>query len=139
MKRTNKKGFTLVELVVVIAILAILASVAIPVVTSIIQKARRSAAMEQATEIQQCVATCYAMTYSTLETTTISTVGQAMAHFNMDVSILADGAFVYEPNKGKVYSTLDNDKPATATSVLTSDTPVAYVAADNNGLLPDIS
>lgn len=38
-RKGEKKGFTLVELVVVIAILAILAAIAIPVVTSIIKSA----------------------------------------------------------------------------------------------------
>lgn len=36
LKRTNKKGFTLVELVIVIAILAILAAIAIPTVSNVI-------------------------------------------------------------------------------------------------------
>lgn len=41
--RLNKKGFTLVELVIVIAILAILAVVAVPVVSGITEKANKSA------------------------------------------------------------------------------------------------
>jgi len=39
MKKTNKKGFTLIELIVVIAILAILAAILIPAVTGYITKA----------------------------------------------------------------------------------------------------
>lgn len=38
-KLKNKKGFTLVELVVVIAVLAILAAIAIPIVTGVVDKA----------------------------------------------------------------------------------------------------
>ncbi|HAM62263.1 MAG: hypothetical protein A2Y20_06495 [Firmicutes bacterium GWF2_51_9] len=38
-KRLNKKGFTLIELIVVIAILAILAAILIPALTNYIQKA----------------------------------------------------------------------------------------------------
>ncbi len=38
-KRLNKKGFTLIELIVVIAILAILAAILIPSLTNYIQKA----------------------------------------------------------------------------------------------------
>jgi len=38
-KRLNKKGFTLIELIVVIAILAILAAILIPSLTGYIQKA----------------------------------------------------------------------------------------------------
>ena len=35
MKKNNKKGFTLVELVIVVAVMAILVAVAIPVVSTI--------------------------------------------------------------------------------------------------------
>ena len=48
MKRSNKKGFTIVELVIVIAIIAILAAVLIPTFASLIQKANTSA------DIQAC-------------------------------------------------------------------------------------
>ncbi len=44
MKKSNKKGFTLVELIVVIAIMAILAAVLVPTVTSKIKDANSSAA-----------------------------------------------------------------------------------------------
>ena len=42
MKRSNKKGFTIVELVIVIAVIAILAAVLIPTFASLIQKANVS-------------------------------------------------------------------------------------------------
>ena len=48
MKKTNKKGFTLVELVIVIAVIAILAAVLIPTFATIIDKANRSKAMQEA-------------------------------------------------------------------------------------------
>ncbi len=43
MKKMNKKGFTLVELVVVIAVIAVLVAVLIPTFTGIIKKANQSA------------------------------------------------------------------------------------------------
>lgn len=46
--RNNKKGFTIVELVIVIAVIAILAAVLIPTFSSITQSAKESAAMQQA-------------------------------------------------------------------------------------------
>lgn len=48
MKNTKKKGFTIVELVIVIAVIAILAAVAIPTFSSVITKAKQSNAMQAA-------------------------------------------------------------------------------------------
>lgn len=42
MKRNNKKGFTIVELVIVIAVIAILATVLVPTFGNIIDKANNS-------------------------------------------------------------------------------------------------
>ena len=47
MKNTNKKGFTLVELVIVIAVIAILAAVLIPTFTSVITRANQSAVVQK--------------------------------------------------------------------------------------------
>ena len=48
MKNTKKRGFTIVELVVVIAVIAILASVLVPTFSNIVKKAKESAAMQNA-------------------------------------------------------------------------------------------
>jgi len=47
MKKSNKKGFTIVELVIVIAVIAILASVLIPTFASVVEKANESAAVQE--------------------------------------------------------------------------------------------
>ena len=44
MKRNNKKGFTIVELVIVIAVIAILAAVMIPTFGTIVEDANKTAA-----------------------------------------------------------------------------------------------
>ena len=49
MKKNNKKGFTIVELVIVIAVIAILAAVLIPTFASVTEKAKKSAALQEAT------------------------------------------------------------------------------------------
>ena len=48
MKKSNKKGFTIVELVIVIAVIAILAAVLIPTFSNVISKANQSKAMQEA-------------------------------------------------------------------------------------------
>ncbi len=48
MKKINKKGFTIVELVIVIAVIAILAGVLIPTFSGVIKKANESKVMQQA-------------------------------------------------------------------------------------------
>ena len=53
--RNSKKGFTIVELVIVIAVIAILAAVLIPTFSSIIDKANESSALQKATNAQTLV------------------------------------------------------------------------------------
>ena len=57
MKRMNKKGFTIVELVIVIAVIAILAAVLIPTFSGVIKKANQSA-------VQQTAAALYKEAYA---------------------------------------------------------------------------
>ena len=51
MTRLNKKGFTIVELVIVIAVIAILAAVLIPTFSGVIQEANTSSAHQGAANI----------------------------------------------------------------------------------------
>ena len=48
MKNTKKRGFTIVELVIVIAVIAILASVLIPTFSGVVAKARESKNLQDA-------------------------------------------------------------------------------------------
>ena len=49
MKKLNKKGFTIVELVIVIAVIGILSAVLIPTFSNLTEKANESAAIQEAT------------------------------------------------------------------------------------------
>ena len=51
MKRNNKKGFTIVELVIVIAVIAILAGIMIPTFGSVVKNANESARDQEAKSI----------------------------------------------------------------------------------------
>ena len=57
MKKMNKKGFTIVELVIVIAVIAILAAVMIPTFGGIIERANQSSAMQEATNLYKALLT----------------------------------------------------------------------------------
>lgn len=53
--KNNKKGFTLVELVIVVAVMAVLVAVAIPTVSSIINSAETSVAESNAKTIESMI------------------------------------------------------------------------------------
>lgn len=58
----NKKGFSLVELVIVIAIMGVLAAVAISMFTGMIQRSRKQADVVRAQQIQKAIVTYIAET-----------------------------------------------------------------------------
>ena len=51
MKKNNRKGFTIVELVIVIAVIAILAGVLIPTFAGVTNKAKESKALQEANNV----------------------------------------------------------------------------------------
>ena len=56
LKKKNKKGFTIVELVIVIAVIAVLASVLIPTFSSVVAKANESADVQAARQMNVALA-----------------------------------------------------------------------------------
>lgn len=56
-KKNTKRGFTLVELIVVLVILAILAALLIPALTGYIDKARKSQVVAETRMLAQAVQT----------------------------------------------------------------------------------
>lgn len=61
MKKKSKKGFTLIELVVVIAIMGILAAILIPVISGFITRANKAANEANARNLYNSVAMVLAM------------------------------------------------------------------------------
>lgn len=57
----NKRGFTLAELLIVIAIIAVLVAISIPIFTNQLEKARRAVDMQNARVVQTALATAFSV------------------------------------------------------------------------------
>ena len=66
-KKNTKRGFTLVELIVVLVILAILAALLIPALTGYIDKARKSQVVAETRMLTQAVQTEMSTLYASNE------------------------------------------------------------------------
>lgn len=74
-KKNTKRGFTLVELIVVLVILAILAALLIPALTGYIDKARKSQVVAETRMLTQAVQTEMSTLYASDEYATQSNAG----------------------------------------------------------------
>lgn len=103
MKKNNKKGFTLVELVIVVAVMAVLVAVAIPTVSSIVGTAEDSVAKSNARTIESVIKLAEAN--NTDGDTELSAEEVAKAVYEAKLGI--DGSskvfvFYYDPTNGNV-------------------------------------
>ena len=80
MKKNNKKGFTIVELVIVIAVIAILAAVLIPTFSSVIKKAKVNNDIQLVRNLNTALAT------DTKEHKTMQSALDAAFEFGYDVA-----------------------------------------------------
>ena len=111
MKKNNRKGFTIVELVIVIAVIAILAGVLIPTFSGIVEKANRSAALQEA---QNAYKEAYANALTTdgiiSATETAKTDDQKWTFNFTNTSEVIDAATVEEPSGFKYEVTVEDGK-----------------------------
>lgn len=115
--KNNRKGFTIVELVIVIAVIGILAGVLIPTFSSITKSANESAALQQAKSGLQSI---LPLTGGALPEGTVFAV-------NSDDDGAVDYKFIYEGQKLNA-TTLDK---ATPTQPATANKYVIYVSTES--------
>ncbi len=119
MRNTKKKGFTIVELVIVIAVIAILAAVMIPTFGGVIESANESAATQAASNEWKNYCALHATTFGEFDgIITVNTDDDDAIEYYVEVT---DGQLgdtfkgAYTPAEGKVlaaevYENHDNAK-----------------------------
>ena len=123
MKKNNKKGFTLVELVIVVAVMAVLVAVAIPTVGSITNSAKAAVADSNARTIESVLKLAEANIANTKDaesgsmvatyTLTKDDVTKAITDAKLGIE---EGTFYYSTTSGSVTT----DEPAEgATDIIT--------------------
>ena len=90
LKENNKKGFTLVELIVVLVILAILAALLVPALTGYIDKAKRKSVVAETRQVVMSAQTLVDEAYGTVATGTKIEVGDDKAVKPADILKLAE-------------------------------------------------
>ena len=125
-KKLNKKGFTLIELIVVIAILGILAAIIIPRFTGFQKKARETQALVVAKQVATAVDSFYAENSAwptnddkdKKEIAELSGVDEDNFEFEFEFELLEDGGIsvIVETEDGEKYTAgrIDGKSPVEA-------------------------
>ena len=98
--KNTRKGFTITELVIVIAVIAILAAVLIPTFSSIIQKANHSAVLQEAKNLHTTYIS--AVSYATGETAQSAALikvvkGDDTYYVKVANNAVEDTVYTYQP------------------------------------------
>jgi len=129
LKRGNRKGFSLIELMVVVAIISILAVIAIPQYTRYAQRSNRSdakaALMEMAQQLERCYTTFYS--YNNANCSVIVSVNAGLVYSEAGFYTIAPDPFL-GPNAQAFTLTAT---PAKAPQ--TTDTGCTALTLDNIG------
>lgn len=108
MKKSSKKGFTLIELIVVIAVLALLAVVAVPMISSMVAKAEAAEAAANARTIE-LAAKAY-MADHAKDTITSADLTSILAEYGIDDPIVGSSAdYTVASNGAVTYADGDGD------------------------------
>jgi len=130
MKHTNKKGFTIVELVIVIAVIAILAAVLIPTFSNLIKKANQSSDIQLIRNLNNAVAA------AAKEDITIAEAIAAAATFDIavdDIEAKAKGNKILWDDVAKVFCYLNGDTVEYISNVATAGTGANLWIIDTDG------
>ena len=130
MKHTNKKGFTIVELVIVIAVIAILAAVLIPTFSNLIKKANQSSDIQLIRNLNNAVAA------AAKENITIAEAIAAAATFDIavdDIEAKAKGNKILWDDVAKVFCYLNGDTVEYISNVATAGTGANLWIIDTDG------
>ena len=125
--KKNNKGFSLVELIIVIAIMAILAGALAPALIKYIAKSRRSTDVSNAQTIATAVTNAEAGDYTLSTTKPVAVNGTGAAFTSEVVSQL--GSAAYKPKY---------DKDQSFMFTLSSDKSTFTVTVNGSELYPDV-
>jgi type IV pilus assembly protein PilA len=137
--KKHKGGFTLIELIVVIAVIAILASVMLPRFTGFTESARKTGVLSDARNIVTVVEAMMMEGTTLTDTAVMNYVGKA---FGGDLDVQADGDFTYIKynEDGKYYTITYTYSTSVLSDVTVSPTePSGYdgnttlVGSDSDG------
>ena len=102
MKKNNKKGFTLVELVIVVAVMAVLVAVAIPTVGSITGSAKSAVQDSNARTIESVIKLAEAEAAKGGDGTATLTAAQIDTAVTAAKLGIEEGTYNYNPGTGAV-------------------------------------
>ena len=123
-KKRKKKGFTLIELMAVIAIIAVLAAVLVPTVTGYITRAKKAAVITQARTVMNAVETYNQSASDTnkiKDTDTITTLASAQGKLGKDGFLSKNDINKLGGAKVSVIKAINNDPEAANNITLDGD------------------
>lgn len=110
--KMNNKGFSLVELIVVIAIMAVLVGVLAPLFIRYVEKSRQSTDLQNLDSIVTVVEAYYADKENTGSTSVTFTLGQKVSDTNLANELVAAGVIKAADKELPLKGTKWTDKPA---------------------------